>query len=1126
MFQLILGSITAPKEAYLFQKVSENAKKGAYHQIILVPETLSHHAERMLCTACGDSAALQSEILTFRRLSNRVMTTYGGLAESYLDDGGRVLLMYRAYSLVRTKLTLYQQVQDTTSLLDSLLSVSEELKAAGISASDLAELGAQCEHRLKRKIEDLSIIYAAYCALCEHRDPKDILSDIADTLEEHPDFSLGTTLYIFGFSGFTPQEKRIIKNLIRFSDEVYAAFDGTTGTEPEADSIYSKPMKNAWQLRSYAADCGKRIETVILEGQTENSAFSFLEQNFFSYTGNIYHEKTDRILCYTANNPYSECEFAAANIQEAIQSDSARYRDFAVLMADPQSYRHTLEAVFERYKLPIFDGVKHDIMETPAAAFLDAALKAVTDGFDSSDIFRWLKTGLTFISGSDINCIENYCIQYDLTGSAWTTEKPWSMNPDALSAQMDDDTKERLQKINEIRTAVRTPLLQLKKKLSSKETGREKAQAFYEFLIECDLPTSLSARAEAFRGMHELSVADEYDRIWDVLCTCFDSFVDTVGDLPMTPELFGELFLLCLSRYDVSIIPTSIDRIHTGSIASIGYHRAKNVLILGVTDDVLPASGSGGGIFSDSDRTILEEMGAELSDTPALRTAEEQLALLRAFSAPLDNLIVSWAETSANGSTNRPSPYFRSLQSIFPACRTLTEEDTKHSYKLFSETAALDYALSREDVLADAMFHTISGDIDVQDLLSKSRPNREAFTDLDAQYALYGRKLRLTASRVDCSNTCPYQFFSRYGLKLNPRRKIQFDAPEAGTFLHEILEKTVRDCEHRYDRFGNTPRDVIHQIADEHVERYIADYLNNFDGKTKRFIFLFQRLKNTVYDLLDNLQEEFAHCAFRPTDFELEFGRNGVLPAISVPLSETETAEFSGVVDRVDTYCDNNTVYLRVVDYKSGTKRFSYTDLYAGLSLQMPLYLSAIEETFAEYKKLHAEFSDMQTYSDAGILYVPAKTPVIVSDCHLNEETYQKEFSSELTRSGVVTNEVSILEAMEDTVLSSPRFLPVRFNKNGTLSKTSSAIDTEQFALLKQYVRYMLTDTAKRIRTGHVEAEPICDSVQTTPCDWCDYRNCCNFTEPYDTCYMKQTVKADQFFDCAAQQKEGEETNG
>ncbi|EPZ55830.1 PD-(D/E)XK nuclease superfamily protein [[Clostridium] sordellii ATCC 9714] len=58
-----------------------------------------------------------------------------------------------------------------------------------------------------------------------------------------------------------------------------------------------------------------------------------------------------------------------------------------------------------------------------------------------------------------------------------------------------------------------------------------------------------------------------------------------------------------------------------------------------------------------------------------------------------------------------------------------------------------------------------------------------------------------------------------------------------------------------------------------------------------------------------------------------------------------EEINLIGQIDRVDTLEEESQKYIRIVDYKSGNKDISLTDVYHGLQLQLLVYLDAILES-------------------------------------------------------------------------------------------------------------------------------------------------------------------------------------
>lgn len=98
-------------------------------------------------------------------------------------------------------------------------------------------------------------------------------------------------------------------------------------------------------------------------------------------------------------------------------------------------------------------------------------------------------------------------------------------------------------------------------------------------------------------------------------------------------------------------------------------------------------------------------------------------------------------------------------------------------------------------------------------------------------------------------------------------------------------------------------------------------------------------------------------------------------------------------------------LYIRIVDYKSGKKKFALSDVWQGMGLQMLLYLFTLEKHGAErYGK---------EIVPAGVLYVPAHDILVRADKRLSDEEIVAEKARKLHRSGLILSETEVVEAME-----------------------------------------------------------------------------------------------------------------
>ena len=985
-------------------------------QVLIVPEQHSHDMERQLCTIGGNAVSLHAEVLSFTRLANRVFSAHGGLAAPTLDQGGRLLLLYTALKSVADQLKVYQRPSRKPAFLSSLLATVDELKSCCISPEQLWEAGSDTGGGEGDKLTDLSLIFGAYEALTAQRwaDPRDKLTRLAEQLTRTK-WAAGKDFYVDAFTDFTPQERQMLSALLDKGASVTVALTCDQLEEDEGGTgIFSPARRTARQLLRLAKDRGVPAQVEVLTGDKtgRTAALAHVEGQLFAPRPAPLEEGGEEITLFTANTPYSEVEWTAAEILRLVREEGYRFRDIAVCARSMEGYGPTIETVFARYGVPVFLSRMSDILEKPILTFITAALDTVSGGYRYDDLFRCLKTGLTDLSQEDVDLLENYALTWGLEGSAWTGKKDWTNHPKGYGRKFTEEDTALLARLNGLRRQVTAPLEELRKQPD--KTGKGQAMALYRLLEAMGVPERLAQRTQELQERDQAALAEEYAQLWDILCGGLEQCAQILGDTPMELEEFSRLFSLVLSQYDVGSIPVSLDRVNAGEMPRLAHKGYRAVFLLGADDGAIPAVSPSPGLLSDDDRSLLASYGLE----PAPRTGDklyrEMTIVYETCALPRERFYVSWSAAGAQGEEHRPAFLVSRLKALLPKLRRVEEGRLDGSFRLAAPRPALE--LAGRFPQAAAALTALPEYAPLVERMTSAACRERGRLSRPAVDVLYGRRVPMSASRMDKYKACHFSYFMQYGLKAEPRRAAGFQAPEYGTFIHFVLEHVLKACQERGGVKEVSPEE-LRAITDQVVEQYVQEELGGLEAESPRFQYLFRRLRKSVYAVVDNVSQELRASQFQPISFELGFGSGKDLPPVELNVDGI-TVSISGFVDRVDGWVHDGRLYLRIVDYKTGRKSFDLTDIWHGMGLQMLLYLFTLER---EGKDLYN-----QDVTGAGVLYLPARDAVVAGSRVMSDEARQKKVDTELRRKGVVLDDPAVVAAMEDPEEGPIRFLPIR----------------------------------------------------------------------------------------------------
>lgn len=1092
------GRAGSGKTTAILQEIAALCAQGEGRQILLVPELNSHRMERRLAAATGNHGARTAEVLTFSRLADRVFSEVGGLAQQMLTPAGQLLTLQEAARRVQGGLSVWNGLADKPELLKEALRLIDECKTCAVAPETLFAASAECDDAaLAGKLGDLAQLLTAYERLCDESlpDPRDRLTHLRDRLGACHVLD-GAAVYLDGFLGFTPQELAVIDAMLAAGVPLAAAVT----CDMAYPEIFVTGCKTVKTLTRMAKRHNKTAQQIDLGASriARPAGLAAVESESLLPVRTP-HEDAHGVHLYAAASPFDECEHAAAYIRRKVRDEGARYRDFVVAARDIEPYSAFLAMAMARYDVPVFLAEKPDLLSRPPMALVTGALDAAQSYFKYEDLFGCLKTGLTSLTRDEVDKLENYVLTWNIRGGAW--ERDWTEHPDGYGLPFDDRSRAQLTELNELRAKAIAPFSALREALKGENPASDCVRALYAFLLAVDAPGRMSARAASHEAAGRLQLADEYRQLWEILVSAMEQFAWVCGDTPLTAERFAQLFRLVLGEYDVGTIPVSLDRVTCGNIERACLENAKYVILLGVNDGQIPKAPSSTSLLSDMDRDKLDALGVELKAYGEERLLMEQETLYRALACPTDELLLSWHLTDASGGESRPSYFVGTVQNLLPGVPVSAHQTETVRDRLQAERPAVELAcayLSGDRTAAvRAAYDYYKDDDRIQNAAAQKR-GRGPLVSPHTIDGLYGKRLNLTASRVDTFYSCRFAFFMQYGLKAKPRKAARFDALETGTFIHYVLEHALDALGKQEGGAAAADGQTVRRVCRAAVRQYVQEELGGLETKTARFRYLFQRLVRTVEQILDNVLEELRVSDFAPIDYEVDFSRGGDLPPVECADGDLSVS-LSGKVDRVDGYIKNGRLYLRVMDYKSGKKSFSLSDIWYGLNMQLIIYLYALQqEGLDRYRqRLEAELNEIVP---AGVLYVPVRDELPDAPRDVDEDALRAMRDKALRRSGLLSDDMELLEATEHGLEGDGRFIPVSIKvKKGedepTLAAKSSVADLAKFGRLARYTHEKLLEMGRELRNGSVTADPCKKDKNSSYCDWCEFRAACRFDE-------------------------------
>lgn len=1124
--QFILGGSGSGKTTYLYERaIRESMDNPHLHYLFIVPEQYTMQTQKELIRLHPRHGILNIDVLSFKRLAYRVFDDLGVQIPMVLDDMGKSMVLRKVAGMKRKELGIYGRHLEQAGFINQLKSQISELCQYGITPDNLQYVKEETDHPLlKQKLEDLTVLYSGF---------KEYMQDHYITSEEILDILCrelprwgklkDSVILLDGFTGFTPVQYRIAELFLLHARQVLctAAIDPRENPYKECSIQHLFYMGRHMVCRLVKMAKEHHVETgeIWLKERPlprfrESLELDFLEQNLYRYTDAVWETPVQSIQIWRGRDPKEEAQFVQNTINGLVREKGLRYRDIAVVTGDMGTFGREIAHQFDEADIPYFLDDKKSILENPMVELIRAALETVKDCSYES-MFRYLKTGLVYDrtakekkdgeDGIDVSRegveylndrLENYVRALGIRG--WKNwEAVWEKvyrGGEALN----------LKELNAYKDWILVPLRKLRQSFEKEgATLSSVTIALKEYLEEMQLREKLEDYTQFFQERKEPSdenLAKEYGQVYDRVMELLDRLTSLLGEEKADRKNYIQILDAGFEEIKVGVIPATADQVMVGDITRSRLESIKVLFFAGVNEGIVPQRKSGGNLLTDGDREVFRSLDLELAPTAREDGCIQKFYLYLMLSKPSKTLYLSYSAMSCDGKSQRPSSLLGEVRKLFPHLKEQqmgeewfpihTKEDgtrrliaglrTCREGQLKNTEAFLElykYFYSRKEyeelvkTLTEAAFYTYE----------------ERGIGRAAARALYGPYLQGSVTRLEQFSACAYAHFLKYGLELLERQEYRLEAVDMGNLFHFSIDRCFSEMKARNMDWRELTEEDRKALVKECVEQVTKEYGNTIMASSARNTYLAHRVEQITDRTIWALAEQVKKGDFTPAGFEVSFSAADNLKAMRIRLSEDEELRLKGRIDRMDLCEDEQYVYVKIIDYKSGNTSFDLAALYYGLQLQLVVYMDAALE-------MEERANPGKTAVPAGIFYYNIKDPFVKKEGEeeLSPEEIENQILKQLRMNGLVNSELSIIEHLDREIEKESDVIPVAM-KDGYIQKARSSVaSTERFTHLRRFVEKRLKTAGQEILHGKTGVRPYKDGTKNA-CAYCPYHAVCGF---------------------------------
>ena len=1092
MLNILIGKAKTGKSKYLMDMMDKDVTLDK-EVIFFVPSQMRMLAEEKYMNIQNKEGiiginftTISSYISSYLKSNNLVKD------DKYLSNTDKKIILSKIIEENDDIFRLFKKSKNHSGFLNSVKIYLDLLKKGEITKENIENLDESKNILLRNKLDEIYSIYEKYV---EEVSDKyiDSIDEVDIFINNYINENKKISLFFDSYNNFSKSELKFIDFMLKCGNCVTIALscnitDLIEDTQDiddinyisnrisEDETIFSEYNLTYINLLKIAKKNNINYNIVpFLYNSISPLKNDIYELNNRLFLNNINEKRKldiQNLNINFASNIFEEIESIAKQISQNVKSGD-KYSDFAVFTSNLDEYENIIKNVFKNYNISFFIDQGEKISSSIIYKYIMCIFEIAVYNLNYSNLMRLLRLNMLGVAAEDISYLENYLLEYGLNDEFKMTRK----------INEDKDSNYDLERIKSIKYETIDKIILLKQKLKNAITSEEIKEILYNHLKEDGILDNLNEKTRDLEKNEKAYIRYigslnylSYNKVIEVI----ESISKIYKNKKISVKKYYDIFKNATSDITVKTVPKGINEVEILDINVSKTSPKKYIIFVGVNEGKMPIIPSQDVFFSDKELLLLKsEANISIKEDTVSKSLLAKYNIYEALNLAQNQVSIYYLGSDNNGKSLRKSEI---ISDILDFTNIKIEDVSEKKYSVISEKELLlDLNQDiREDNINEKTIATLK-------YLKENSKYSEVITyirnsdsiskeTIDKIYSM--QIVDSSISRLETFKKCPFSYFVKYILKVDERKKYEITKIDLGSFMHSCLENFSNYLLNNSISWKDILNDdkyflVLNEIIEKNLESSLYRYKDNV-----KYDILKRKLNSAMKNAVITIAKSFVQSEFQPFAYELEFSDKSKYLPIEVKLSDNKVMHLRGKIDRVDIAKINDTIYTRIVDYKSSDRNLSIDDVKEGISLQLITYISAFINSSSE------------TIKPAGVMYFNLSDKLTkLSEYESDQTKISESIAKSLRMKGIFLKDVEIISAMDKKIETQERLIDVSMKTVKSETSSKSLLSDEEFENICKDIKEILKQIGKElIIDGKTEIKP---NKKADPCKYCKYSHIC-----------------------------------